>query len=110
MALVAAAIANDGKIMKPHVLQDMRDSDGNTVTTYHPPCGRPPWTQARPSLLRDAMVGVVQGGTATGLAVPGFVVGGKTGTAQRGTNPPRTYAWSWASAAPRAGRPASSWP
>lgn len=93
MAEVAAAIANGGKIMKPHVLQDVRDSDGNTVTTYHPSVWRTPMDPGSAALLHDAMVGVVQGGTATGLAVPGFVVGGKTGTAQRGTNPPQTFAW-----------------
>ena len=31
--------------------------------------------------------------TAAGLAIPGLVVGGKTGTAQLGTEPPRSHAW-----------------
>jgi len=93
MALVAAAVANDGQVMAPHVLDEVRDTDGNVVDTYDPE----EWTRAMDpgtaALLREAMVGVVEGGTATRLAVPGFVVGGKTGTAQLGTDPPRSHAW-----------------
>lgn len=93
MALVAAAVANDGRIMVPHVLKDVRDVDGNIVDTYEPE----EWTTAMDpgtsALLRDAMVGVVERGTASGLAVPGSVVGGKTGTAQLGTEVPRSHAW-----------------
>jgi peptidoglycan glycosyltransferase len=43
--------------------------------------------------MRQAMLGVVQGGTATRLAIGGFDVGGKTGTAQLGTEPPKSHAW-----------------
>ncbi len=93
MALVAAAVANDGRVMVPHVLKDVRDVDGNIVDEYDPE----EWTTAMDpgtsALLRDAMVGVVERGTATRLAVPGFVVGGKTGTAQLGTEVPRSHAW-----------------
>ena len=45
------------------------------------------------AILREAMLGVVERGTATRLDVPGFEVGGKTGTAQLGTDPPRSHAW-----------------
>lgn len=93
MALVAAAVANDGQVMAPHVLDEVRDSDGNVVDSYDPE----EWTRAMDpgtaALLREAMIGVVEGGTASRLAVPGFVVGGKTGTAQLGTDPPRSHAW-----------------
>jgi peptidoglycan glycosyltransferase len=44
-------------------------------------------------LLREGMIGVVNSGTATRLKTPGAEVGGKTGTAQLGTNPPRSHAW-----------------
>jgi peptidoglycan glycosyltransferase len=50
--------------------------------------------------MRDAMVGVVENGTANHLAVEGFTVGGKTGTAQLGTTPPRSHAWIIGWAAP----------
>jgi peptidoglycan glycosyltransferase len=93
MAMVAGAVANEGRVMVPHVLADVRDADGNIVDRY----GEREWTTAMDrgtsALLREAMIGVVEGGTANRLAVPGFVVGGKTGTAQLGTDPARSHAW-----------------
>jgi peptidoglycan glycosyltransferase len=49
--------------------------------------------KATAETMRQGMRGVVDGGTASHLAVPGFDVGGKTGTAQLGTDPPRSHAW-----------------
>jgi peptidoglycan glycosyltransferase len=93
MAMVAAAVANGGEVMVPHVLRDVRDPDGNVVDTYDPKV----WTKAMDgdtaALMREAMRGVVDSGTATRLDVPGFDVAGKTGTAQLGTDPPRSHAW-----------------
>jgi peptidoglycan glycosyltransferase len=39
------------------------------------------------------MVEVAANGTAEGLKIPGLEVGGKTGTAQLGTDPPQSHAW-----------------
>jgi peptidoglycan glycosyltransferase len=93
MALVAAGVANDGKVMTPHVLKDVQDTDGNVVDTYDDEVWTTAMDPGTSALMRDAMVGVVEGGTASRLKVPGFVVGGKTGTAQLGTEPPRSHAW-----------------
>jgi penicillin-binding protein A len=91
MALVAAGIANKGVIMKPHVMAEVRDSEGNVVTTYRPEA----WKQAIPAdaaaALTQMMIGVVQSGTATRMAIPGVQVAGKTGTAQ--TVGPHSHAW-----------------
>jgi peptidoglycan glycosyltransferase len=93
MAMVAAAVANRGAVMTPHVLADVRDDDGARVERYD----RNEWRRATSTetaeTMRQAMLGVVTDGTATGLAIPGFEVGGKTGTAQLGTDPPRSHAW-----------------
>jgi penicillin-binding protein A len=107
MAMVAGAVANeDGDVMVPHVLREVSDPDGNVVDRYDPEVWRNAVDRGTASLLRSAMVGVVESGTATGLALPGFTVGGKTGTAQLGTDPPRSHAWIIGFAGPP-GEPAS---
>lgn len=93
MAMVAGAIANDGRMMVPHLVDRVLDATGGTVRTIEPEVWR---TAASPEVaaeLRSAMLGVVDDGTARRLAIDGLQVGGKTGTAQLGTDPPSSHAW-----------------
>jgi penicillin-binding protein A len=93
MALVAAGVANGGTIMKPHVLNEVRNSQGEIVRSYSPTAWLHPMTDTFAATMRQDMIGVVQSGTAVGMQIPGFEVGGKTGTAQLGTTPPRSHTW-----------------
>lgn len=91
MALVAAGIVNGGSIMKPHVMAEIKDSDGATVRAYEPSEWKRATSPEAAQQLRDLMVNVVTNGTARAAAVPGAVVGGKTGTAQ--TTGDNAHAW-----------------
>ena len=93
MALVAAAAANDGVMMKPHVMKEIRDTDGNLVSRYEPAAWRRAVTSETSAVLRAAMRANVDAGTATLMAVDGLETGGKTGTAQLGTPELNSHAW-----------------
>ncbi|HEX5366124.1 MAG TPA: penicillin-binding protein 2 [Acidimicrobiales bacterium] len=95
MALVAAAVANDGVVMEPHVMREVRDDQGDVVERYDEAELTRPMSAATAGLLREGMVSVVTDGTADRLddGLEGDVVGGKTGTAQLGTEPPQSHAW-----------------
>ncbi|HEY1636479.1 MAG TPA: penicillin-binding transpeptidase domain-containing protein [Acidimicrobiales bacterium] len=85
MGLVASGIANGGVINAPHVMSEIRDNQGRQVQSF----GTKPWqqatSQATAGTVRDDMVGVVNGGTATAVALPNVQVAAKTGTAQTST-------------------------
>ncbi len=95
MALVAAAVANDGEIVEPHVMREIRDDQSNTVEEFDADTFTTAMSPQTAGLLRQAMESVVTDGSAHRLddGLDGFVVGGKTGTAQLGTDPPRSHAW-----------------
>ena len=82
VALVAAGVANGGTIMKPHVMTEVRDSQGEVIETYSPSKWLSPMSAEMAEVMRQDMIGVAQRGTATGLRIDGYEVGGKTGTAQ----------------------------
>ncbi len=93
MAMVAAAVANGGILMKPHVLKEIRNPDGSVLRSYESSVWRTAMTSATASVLREAMIEIVRSGTATRMAIPGVTVAGKTGTAQLGTTPASSHAW-----------------
>jgi peptidoglycan glycosyltransferase len=94
MALVAAAVVNGGSVPTPHVLLAVEESEtGEVVSRFDEGTWTTAMSAGTAQVLTEAMVEVVERGTAQNLAVPGLVVGGKTGTAQLGTDPPRSHAW-----------------
>jgi peptidoglycan glycosyltransferase len=97
MALVAAAVANEGRIMEPHVMREVLDDQGNEVESYDEDEWRRAMSAATADTLRQGMLSVVSDGSATRLddadPLAGMEVGGKTGTAQQGTDPPTSDTW-----------------
>jgi peptidoglycan glycosyltransferase len=82
MAQVAAAVANDGELMKPHIADRIVDRDGRTVKTIKPARQSTVMKPSTAAAVTDMMVAVVQNGTGTKAAIPGIQVAGKTGTAE----------------------------
>ncbi|MFI1950385.1 peptidoglycan D,D-transpeptidase FtsI family protein [Streptomyces xinghaiensis] len=99
MAMVASAVADDGRLRKPYLIDRITDSEGDTVAVTRPRTYERTMDSGTAEVLRELMRDVVENGTGTNAALPGAEVGGKTGTAQHGVgNEGIPYAWfiSWA--------------
>lgn len=82
MAEVAAAIANDGKLIKPTFLQEAKDPDGRTIDELDPQVQSDVVSSDTANELTSMMTHVTEEGTAAGLTVQGVSFAGKTGTAE----------------------------
>jgi peptidoglycan glycosyltransferase len=82
MAMVAAAIANGGKEMKPYVVKQTLAPDLSTLQTTVPQQIAQPIDGNVAAQLTTMMTAVVNGGTGVNAAIPNIQVAGKTGTAQ----------------------------
>jgi len=90
-AMVAAAIANQGTLMRPYLVAQIKAPDQSTVQTAQPAVLAKPISPAVAGYLTTMMKSVTQdpGGTAYRTAGPGatsIVIAAKTGTAQNGVN------------------------
>ena len=82
MAMVASAVANRGKLMKPQIWSRVVDPDGRTTEKLDPSEYSQAISAETAADLTTAMEGVVNEGTGTNAAIPGVPVAGKTGTAE----------------------------
>jgi penicillin-binding protein A len=92
MALVGAAIANDGVEMQPRLVTEARDPSGRVIAEFQPKEFSRPLSPENAAALTQMMVGVVASGTGTAAQIPGVTVAGKTGTAQHGEDE-NPHAW-----------------
>lgn len=79
-----SAIVNGGKLMKPRLVKELTDSDGNTVQKFEPEVVRTVISKQTSDTVKDILEGVVSTptGTGNGAYVKGYRIGGKTGTSQ----------------------------
>ena len=78
-----AAIANDGWLMKPLLVKEIRDKDGNTIKAYEPEPIRQVISRDTARDLRMMLESVVIEGTGQRAQIEGYRVAGKSGTAQK---------------------------
>lgn len=78
-----SAIANGGYLVQPHLVSEIRTPEGQPIFSFRPDQKKRIISEKTAAAMRDILKTVVEeGGTATGAAIDGNKVAGKTGTAQ----------------------------
>jgi penicillin-binding protein A len=93
MALVAAAIGNGGRLMRPRLTDRVVRKDGRVAERVQPDLQSQVMKPETAEQLAAMMSRVVEEGTGTAAALSGVQVAGKTGTAEVGANREFTQPW-----------------
>jgi len=82
MALITCAIANDGVLMKPYLIDEVVNDNGDSVKKTEPVAYKRLMSSNEANLLGKLMKQVVDSGTASALSGRSYTVAGKTGSAE----------------------------
>ncbi len=91
MAMLTATYVNDGQMMRPYLVQSVETQAGETIRSTEPEVWRQPISAETASTVEALMVNAVENGSVQAATVPGYVVGGKTGTAETGGDDPHSW-------------------
>lgn len=91
VAMLGSAIANDGKMMKPYLVDSVTTASDIVLSETRPQVLHHPISPECAAFMNELMVGVVNNGTGSGARISGISVAGKTGTAENETN--KDHSW-----------------
>lgn len=95
MAMVTAALANDGKLMQPYIVDEVRGPDLSTLDKTEPAVMSQAVSAATAQKVQQMMEFTAKEGSARRAQIDGITVGGKTGTAQRGVDVAQQVPYGW---------------
>ena len=78
----ASAVVNGGRLMKPFIVKEVLDAQGQLVDRTRPTVVSTPIREETSALMRELLENVVENGGGKNAFIPGYRIGGKTGTAQ----------------------------
>jgi stage V sporulation protein D (sporulation-specific penicillin-binding protein) len=82
LATAVSAVANDGQLLEPHLVQKIEDKDGDLVKKNEIQQVRKVISKETAATVRKLLTGVVEEGSGAKAKVEGYKIGGKTGTAK----------------------------
>lgn len=94
------AVVNGGYYYKPHMVKQVLDADGGVAQNIEPLLISQPVSTKTSYELREYLEAVVTNGTATDAQIPGYNIGGKTGTAEKLPRGNNKYIISYIAAVP----------
>ncbi|MFH8553571.1 peptidoglycan D,D-transpeptidase FtsI family protein [Streptomyces celluloflavus] len=95
MAMVTAGLANNGKVMKPYMVEELRGPNLSPIDKTEPEVLNQAVSEDTAKKVQETMEYTVSDGTGSKVKIDGVTVGGKPGTAQHGADvrDERPYAW-----------------
>ena len=91
--MITCAVANEGTLMKPYVVDRVENSAGNVIKSFSPSAYGALMTKEEASVLSNLMTNVVTQGTASRLNGLSYTAAGKTGSAEYGPVKGDSHAW-----------------
>lgn len=91
--MITCAIANKGVVMKPYLVDCVKNVDGNVIKQFNPDTYRRLMSEEESSALSSLMQEVVNSGTGTKLAGLSYTAAGKTGSAEYNSVKTDSHAW-----------------
>jgi len=80
-----SALINGGKLMRPYLVSQVINGDGDVVMEREPEVRRKVISQKTSDIIRNQLQATIEVGTGKKAAIGGYSIGGKTGTAQQGS-------------------------
>lgn len=100
MAAAYSSLINGGFYYKPHVVKQIINDKGATIKQYDKLLVKRTVSEETSEFIQNNMYLTVEAGTAKPAKVPGYAVGGKTGTAEKLPRGSKTYIVSFIGAVP----------
>lgn len=93
MALITSAIANDGVLMKPYIIDHTENYKGISVKEYNPSTYGTLLNSQEAATMQEFMSYVVSDGTGSKLNGQSYEAAGKTGSAEYSNTKGESHAW-----------------